>query len=290
VRIGLEIGLRMLPGTDHASFSVSRLIEQVRQADRAGFSSVWISDSLGRGAMTLDPLAVLTVAAGAAASLEVGTAVYQVPLREPVELAQRVLSAFALSGGRLRFGVGAGSSRTDFAAVGRSFEDRFAVLHASVREMRGLWRGEARNGVSLHPTETALGGPPVLLGSWGKPEAVERAARELDGWIASAWPLSRNASEPSSQTRGAGDIRARLQRAMAIFRGSGGRRAIIANVPVAFGEKPAEFANGLGAFGTAAEIETGLRQLEELGFDDAVLRLRGGAELRAVGEIWHRRA
>ena len=50
--------------------------------------------------------------------VELGTCILQVPLRHPVELAHRVLSAHYLSGGRLRLGVGAVSTKADFDAVG----------------------------------------------------------------------------------------------------------------------------------------------------------------------------
>jgi alkanesulfonate monooxygenase SsuD/methylene tetrahydromethanopterin reductase-like flavin-dependent oxidoreductase (luciferase family) len=49
----------------------------------------------------------------------------QVPLRHPVELAHRAQSVQALSGGRLRLGVGSGSTRADFDLLGADYDRRF---------------------------------------------------------------------------------------------------------------------------------------------------------------------
>jgi alkanesulfonate monooxygenase SsuD/methylene tetrahydromethanopterin reductase-like flavin-dependent oxidoreductase (luciferase family) len=59
----------------------------------------------------------VSVAATATRRIEVGTCVLQVPLRRPVELAHRVLTAHLVCQGRLSLGVGAGSTG-DFEAIG----------------------------------------------------------------------------------------------------------------------------------------------------------------------------
>lgn len=105
--------------------------------------------------------------------------VLPVPLRNPVELANRVLTAHLVSGGRLVLGVGAGSAR-------------------------------------LTPWPAALGGPPVLVGSWASGRWITRAATELDGWVASAAKTS---------------VRA-LHDGIARFRDAGGARAVVTNIEV----------------------------------------------------------
>src|SRR4030095_8957564 len=105
--------------------------------------------------------------------VELGTGVLQVPLRNPVELAQRVLTAHLVSGGRLRLGVGAGSTAADFEALGLDYASRFRRLDGSLAIMRRvlvrrrLGAGERVGRASLEPVwPAALGGPPVLIGSW----------------------------------------------------------------------------------------------------------------------------
>src|SRR5207244_4390840 len=74
----------------------------------------------------------------------------------------------------------------DFAALGLDFTARFRRLNESLSIMRRLWAGESVDGASLGPVwPAALGGPPVLIGSWAGSRWIERAAREFDGWIGS---------------------------------------------------------------------------------------------------------
>jgi alkanesulfonate monooxygenase SsuD/methylene tetrahydromethanopterin reductase-like flavin-dependent oxidoreductase (luciferase family) len=72
-----------------------------------------------------------------------------------------VLTTHLVAGGRLRRGVGAGSTATDFAALGLDFAARFRRLDASLAIMRRLWAGERVDGASLEPVwPAARGGPP----------------------------------------------------------------------------------------------------------------------------------
>ena len=92
-----------------------RALEAQSLADAA--RSVWAFDAIGRGFLLADPLTALSVAATVTRHVELGTGVLQVPLRNPVELAQRVLTTHLVSGGRLRLGVGAGSTTADFEHI-----------------------------------------------------------------------------------------------------------------------------------------------------------------------------
>src|SRR6266542_1043447 len=172
--------------TGGAPFGASSLADAARRIEAAGFESAWTFDSVGRGTLRPDPLLALAVAGTVTRSVELGTGVLQVPLRNPVELAQRVLTTHLVSGGRFRLGVGAGSTAADFAALGLDFDSRFRRLRESLDIMRRLWAGESVGGASLAPVWPAVhGGPPVLIGSWANSKWIERAAREFDGWIGS---------------------------------------------------------------------------------------------------------
>ena len=205
-------------------FGASSLADAARHAEAAGFESAWTFDSVGRGTLRPDPLMVLAVAATVTRSVELGTGVLQVPLRNPVELAQRVLTAHLVSGGRLRFGVGAGSTAADFVALGFDFDSRFRRLSESLATMRRLWAGETAGDASLAPVWPSVrGGPPVFIGSWAGSRWIERAAREFDGWIGSGARSSWRA----------------LQDGIKRFRDLGGKRAIVTNVRVDLGSATA---------------------------------------------------
>ena len=214
---------------------------------------------MGRGALRPDPLTALAVAAAVTRSVELGTGVLQVPLRNPVELAQRVLTTHLVSGGRLRFGVGAGSTAADFAALGLDFPSRFRRLDESLTVMRRLWSGEQVGQASLAPVWPAvLGGPPVLIGSWAGSKWIERAAREFDGWIGSGARSSWRA----------------LREGIRRFRDLGGKRAVVTNVvvqldsPAASPDGPDDPCDLKCPRDIACER---LHRLCELGFDDVVL-------------------
>lgn len=240
-------------------FGPESLAEAARRIEAAGFESAWTFDSVGRGALRPDPLMALAVAAVVTRSVELGTGVLQVPLRNPVELAQRVLTTHLVSGGRLRFGVGAGSTAADFAALGLDFPSRFRRLDESLTIMRRLWSGEQVGLASLAPVWPAvLGGPPVLIGSWAGSKWIERAAREFDGWIGSGARSSWRA----------------LREGIRRFRDLGGKRAVVTNVVVQL-DSPAASPDGpddpcdLKCPRDIARER--LHRLCEWGFDDVVL-------------------
>ncbi len=160
------------------------LAEQARRYAGSGLQSLWSAQAIGRGFMFTDPFVALSVAASVTESVEIGTAVIQVPLYHAVDLAHRVFSLQQICGDRLILGVGAGSTERDFTAFGRNYPDRFKQFTASVDELRTLFAEGRLRDVDLSPWRAVAGGPPLFLGSWGN--GVERAAKAFDGWIASA--------------------------------------------------------------------------------------------------------
>ena len=262
-------------GSTSPPLRASTLAAAAREIEAAGFASAWAFDAIGRGFLHADPLTALAVAGTVAPSLALGTGVLQVPLRNPVELAQRVLTTHLLSGGRLLLGVGAGSTPTDFAALGLDFAGRFGRLDASLALMRRLWAGEQVDGATLAPVwPEALGGPPVLIGSWAGSKWIERAAREFDGWIGSGARSSWRA----------------LRDGIARFRDLGGKRAVVTNVQVNLDSPTASPDGPDDPCDLACPPKVARDRLERLctlGFDDVVLvtRRHDAAHLRELREL-----
>lgn len=271
-RVGLS-----LPGggASGAGLAPTGLAEAARQIEAAGFASAWTFDAIARGWLLPDPLTALAVAATVTSKIELGTGIFQVPLRHPVELAQRVLTTHLVSGGRLLFGVGSGSTASDFAALGLDFPSRFRRLDESLKIMRRLWAGESINGVSLAPVWTAaVGGPRVFVGSWAGSKWIVRAAQEFDGWIGS----------------GARSTWGLLRQGIARFRGLGGKRAIVTNVVVDLEQKAAsrDGADDPADLKCPPEVARArMQRLRELGFDDIVLVVRrhDAAYLKELREL-----
>lgn len=248
-----------LPGAGLGGSALSRdtLIGSAQTIERLGFDSMWCFDAIGRGFMLPDPLIAVSVAAAVTRHIAVGTCILQVPLRRPVELAHRILTAHLVCQGRLFLGVGAGSTRDDFDAVGVEYEARMRLFEAALPVMRRLWQGERVGMAQLSPWPAALGGPPLLIGSWGGRRWIPRAAQEFDGWIASA-------ARTNLSTMAHGIER---------YRAAGGQRAIATNIAVDLGAPTTELDDDAPfhlrcAPEAAAER---LRRLADLGFDDAVL-------------------
>ena len=231
-----------------APFSPERqerpLADRARRYAAAGFASLWAASSIGRGVFMNDPFVALSVAAAVTRDLELGTGIVQLPLHHPVELAHRVLSLVEVCGDRLILGVGAGSSETDFAALQRDYSGRLDALHRDLAPLRGLLRTGEWGEVSLNPVPGPP--PPIFYGTWGGD--IERAAREFDGWIASA------------RFQRAERLEARLER----YRAAGGRRAIVTTLIV-------DAKSDLG------KLRERLQQYADFGFDDAVIMFMPGA-------------
>src|SRR6266851_7352031 len=128
MRLGVTMA-RLSP--DGGPLTGEALSAGARLVERAGFDSILSFDAIGRGFILPDPLIAVSVAAAATERLTVGTCILQVPLRRPVELAHRILTAHLVCGGRLLLGVGAGSTKVDFEALGLDFTQRMRTLEES---------------------------------------------------------------------------------------------------------------------------------------------------------------
>lgn len=212
--------------------------ERARRLVGEGFESLWVPQIVGRGFLVTDPFVTLAVAATATEGVELGTATLQVPLHHPADLAHRMLSLVSVCGERLSFGVSPGSTGLDYAAFDRDHATRFRTFGENVARLRTLLSHGRDEHADLAPAPEVV--PPLLLGSWGA--NVERAAREFDGWLASA---HRRSAE-------------QIIDAHAGYRAAGGRRAIVCAIPV----------RGTDDLGPTGEL---LHRYAQAGFDDAVV-------------------
>lgn len=261
----LSIVTFMQPGAEARGQSLDRIAGYARRIENAGFPGLWVTDSAGRGRPTLDPLSALATLAGVTRRIELGTAVLQVSLRPPVDLAHRVQSVQALSGNRLRLGVGSGSTQADFDLFGADYAQRFRTLMSSLDTMRRVWRGETVNGGALTPWPGSEGGPPVLLGAWRNPRWITYAARQCQGWIASGLYSSWED----------------LESGMRLYREAGGTNAVLANVVVDLANRPepgslAERAK-VSLVCSPDEARQRLKRIEQTGFDEVLVISPTGA-------------
>ena len=257
----LHLGTTLL-GRDGNPLSAQGAMERARAIEAAGFDGIWMGDAIG-GPKRPDPLMWLLVQAAAAPTLEVGTCILIVPLREPIALAQSLLTLHALTRGRFTVGVGTGGPQpTAYELVGRGEEwpRRFTIMTQVLDRMRQVFDGELSGPRGITPWPSVVGGPPILIGAYASGIWVRRAARKYDGWVASA---------------GRTDART-LAEGIKRFRDAGGRRAVVCSVffdlvgprvPLA-DDRPFQIQCG------PEEAAERLAYLAEIGFDDVILPKR----------------
>jgi probable F420-dependent oxidoreductase len=138
-----------------------------------------------------DPLEWLAFAAGVSEKLNLGTGVLLLPLHAPVILAKRVATLDALSGGRVRLGVGIGWQREEYLSIGVPYEERGRRIDDGIAAVRALWtetpatyHGEFCSFTKVHsdPKPAQAGGVPILIGG-STDIAARRAGRIGDGFF-----------------------------------------------------------------------------------------------------------
>jgi alkanesulfonate monooxygenase SsuD/methylene tetrahydromethanopterin reductase-like flavin-dependent oxidoreductase (luciferase family) len=244
-----------------AGHTFDRFAKFAKDVEARGFHGLWMTDSLGRGRATLDPIVLMSVAASVTKKIEIGTCVLQVPVRHPVELAHRCASLHALLGQRLMLGLGCGSTKADFDLVGQDYDARFKTLMTSLEIMRTAWKGDPVDGGTLTPWPGTEGGPNLMLGAWRNKRWIVYAAERCAGWIASGLY-----SQPEE-----------LEAGVRFYRDAGGKRAVLSNVIV---ELQGDIANmplagrATMQITSAEEALDRLKRIRAVGFDDVLCMVR----------------
>ncbi len=189
----LYLGVQLDPAAPLAP-QCRDLVEQVTLAEALGFDSVFVAHHHLAGVPYLQSIPLLAFLAASTRRLRLGTAVFLLPLRHPVAVAEELATLDVLSGGRVVFGVGLGYRREEWDAFGVPTGERAKRFAESIDVIRRLWAGEAVTyagafGVldaarlSVRPSQP--GGPPLWIGAYTEP-AIRRAAELGDAWIGSS--------------------------------------------------------------------------------------------------------
>ncbi len=153
-------------------------------------------DSYGGGVLpdfykrTYDPFISCAFAAAATTSLQVGTGIALLALRDAVHTAKLVASVDRLSNGRFAFGVGFGWNQDEFVTHGVDWKTRHRKVKQQVELMRVMWTEDVASYdgdlVQLQPSwcwpkPVQQPSPPVYLGGSG-PVTMRHAAAWADVW------------------------------------------------------------------------------------------------------------
>ena len=174
---------------------VEQTWQMAETAERAGYDSVWVGDSI-TSKPRMEPLTAMAAVAARTGRVRVGTAVLLNALRHPVHLAHAAATIDNISGGRAILGLGAGRSNNqmfvdEHAAVGVPIMERAARMEESIRVMRALWTGEpVSNPGEFYPLENVALEPrpvqpsiPLWISSNWVRRGLARVAELGDAWI-----------------------------------------------------------------------------------------------------------
>jgi len=171
-------------------FSYRRLAETVTAASECGFAAVSANDHFLFSAPWLDGLTALAAVAERSGGMKLMTTLALVTLRGPAPLAKALSALDVLSGGRVIAGLGPGSSRADYEAVGVPFEQRWRRFDEAARLIKTMLQPGPADGTAagrLLPPPRQSRGIPLWMGSWGSQAGLRRVACLGDGWLGSAY-------------------------------------------------------------------------------------------------------
>ncbi|WP_375492034.1 LLM class F420-dependent oxidoreductase [uncultured Jatrophihabitans sp.] len=186
MRLGLNVGYWGLRG------DASEDLELVLEAERLGFSVVWAAEAYGS-----DAVSVLAYLAAKTSTIDLGSAILQIPARTPTMTAMTAATLDSLSGGRFRLGLGVSGPQVSEGWHGVRFAKPLArtreyvdIVNLAFSRQRVRYDGETYQlplpdgpgkalHLMLHPTREHI---PIYLASIG-PKNLELTGEIADGWL-----------------------------------------------------------------------------------------------------------
>lgn len=162
--------------------SLRGLKDYARAASALGYRYLTANDHLLYSRPWLDGPTALAAVIEESGDLRLATTISLPVLRGPLQLAKALAAIDVLSGGRVVAGLGPGSSRADYDAVGIPFDERLTRFDEALTQIRALLEGE-----ELQPRPHQQPGPPIWVAGWGARSSLRLVAKHGDGWIASVY-------------------------------------------------------------------------------------------------------
>jgi alkanesulfonate monooxygenase SsuD/methylene tetrahydromethanopterin reductase-like flavin-dependent oxidoreductase (luciferase family) len=188
MRFGLFGGARARGGPADDSDGYHDFINYVVEAERLGFSSVFLVEHhfTGFGQVSAS-LNLLSYLAARTEKIRLGTAVVVLPWHNPILVAEQAATLDLLSNGRLDFGVGKGYRAYEFSGFCVAQDEATERFDEAMAVIRQAWASPDRfsfhgkwwhyDNVVVEPAPIQQPHPPFWLGA-GSPESIRRAARE----------------------------------------------------------------------------------------------------------------
>jgi alkanesulfonate monooxygenase SsuD/methylene tetrahydromethanopterin reductase-like flavin-dependent oxidoreductase (luciferase family) len=191
MKFGLFINTQFPQGAAIAD-RVPEMIEQLRAARDAGFSSLWLPHHwLTHPMQMLQLTPVMGFLAAHAEGMTIGPNILILPPLNPVHVAEEAATLDVLTGGNFILGVGLGYRQPEFDAFGIPLAERAPRFTEAIGLIRRLWREDrvthqgrfyAVNDAGIGVKPLRPGGPPVYIAAQAD-VSVRRAARIGDAWL-----------------------------------------------------------------------------------------------------------
>jgi F420-dependent oxidoreductase-like protein len=186
VRLGLNVGYWGL------GMSAQDQLELVREAESAGFDSVWAAEAYGSDAAT-----VLAWLAAQTSRIRIGSAIFQMPARSPAMTAMTAATLDQLSGGRMLLGIGTSGPQVAEGWHGQRFGKQLQrtreyvdILRKALARERLTYEGEAYRlplpdgpgkalKLMIAPVQERM---PIYIAAIG-PKNTQLTGEIADGWL-----------------------------------------------------------------------------------------------------------
>lgn len=172
-------------------------IEQVKAADRLGFSAVWFPEHhFNNYCLCPSPLMMVAYCAGVTDNIRLGTGVVITPLYNPPRLIEEIAMADQLSNGRLNVGVGGGYQQYEFERFGTTLEnakertiETIDMIELGLTQRKFSYQGkflsQDTTAISVRPVQTPT--PPIWVAT-ADPNLMRRAIAHdhhvfISGWL-----------------------------------------------------------------------------------------------------------
>ncbi len=172
----------LMAGADGATVSVDQVVEVAREAETAGFDSLWMAN-----VFSLDAIMALATAGRETARIEVGTAVTPTYPRHPVAIAQQAKTAANMTGNRFVLGIGLSHKMVIEDMFGLSFAKPAKHMREYLEVLVPLLKGEVVDydgeEYRVHATQISVDGVadvPLVIAALG-PRMLQLAGEKTDG-------------------------------------------------------------------------------------------------------------
>jgi F420-dependent oxidoreductase-like protein len=186
MRLGLSVGYWGL------GLTAEQQIALVREAEAAGFDSVWAAEAYGSDAPT-----VLAWIAAQTERIKIGSAIFQMPARSPAMVAMTAATLDQVSNGRMLLGIGSSGPQVAEGWHGQRFarqlartRDYVAIVRKALARERLEYQGETYElplpdgpgkalKLTIAPVQKRI---PIYIAAIG-PKNTELVGEIADGWL-----------------------------------------------------------------------------------------------------------